>query len=238
MILAIDTATRWTAIGLHDGTAVVAEFGWFSAMTQTIELAPAVTDLLAKAHVGWTELKGVAVALGPGSYTGLRIGLGLAKGISLANGTPLIGVPTLDIVAYSLPKSEGLLVVVAEAGRTRVCAGYYRWGSRQPGGRNRKAVAAGWQATGERVIESWPALIATADAGTIFAGEISRDAARLIRVSDRQLRMASPAAAVRRAGYLAEIGWQRLRQNEADDPATLTPIYLRTPAGEVEVSGA
>jgi tRNA threonylcarbamoyladenosine biosynthesis protein TsaB len=238
MILAIDTATRWTAVGLHDGTAVIAEFGWFSAMTQTVELAPAVTDLLAKAGVAWGDLKAVAVAIGPGSYTGLRIGLGLAKGIALANSTPLVGVPTLDIVAYALPESDRPLVVVAEAGRTRVCAGFYRWQAKRPGGRNRKATEAGWLATAEPVIESWPALISGARAGAIFAGEVSREAAGLIRASDKHLRLVSPAAAVRRAGYLAEIAWQRLRREEADDAAALAPIYLRGPAGEIVAPGA
>jgi tRNA threonylcarbamoyladenosine biosynthesis protein TsaB len=237
MILAIDTATRWTAVGLHDGTAVIAEFGWFSAMTQTVELAPAVTDLLAKARLDWADLKAVAVAIGPGSYTGLRIGLAVAKGIALANGTPLIGVPTLDIVAHSLPESAAPLAVVAEAGRTRVCAGFYRWQPQRPGGRNRKAAAAGWQMAGAPVIESWPALIDMAAAGTVFAGEISPEATRLIRAQDKELRLVSPAAAARRAGYLAEIGWRRLRRHEDDDPGSLAPIYLRGPAGEVESSG-
>jgi tRNA threonylcarbamoyladenosine biosynthesis protein TsaB len=232
MMLAIDTATRWTAVGLHDGTAVLAEFGWFSAMTQTIELAPAITQALARARRDWADLQGVAVALGPGSYTGLRIGLGLAKGIALANGTPLFGVPTLDIVAYALPEAKGPLVVVAEAGRTRVCAGRYTWQARQTTGRSRKATAAGWQPAGEPVIESWPALIDAVETGALFAGEISPDAARLIRSSDKALRLAPPAAAVRRAGFLAEIGWQRLHRNESSDPASLAPIYLRGPAGE------
>jgi tRNA threonylcarbamoyladenosine biosynthesis protein TsaB len=232
MILAIDTATRWTAVGLHDGTAVLAEFGWFSAMTQTIELAPAVAEALARARVDWATLQGVAVALGPGSYTGLRIGLGLAKGIALAHGTPLFGVPTLDIVAHALPEATGALMVVAEAGRTRVCAGHYVWQPRRPAGRNRKATAARWQPVGEAVIESWPTLLEAAEPGTLFAGEISADAARLIRASDKALRLVAPAAAVRRAGILAEIGWERLRSHESSDPASLAPIYLRGPAGE------
>jgi tRNA threonylcarbamoyladenosine biosynthesis protein TsaB len=237
MILAIDTATRWTAVGLHDGTAVLAECGWFGAMTQTVAVAPALEDLLAKTDVSWADVKAVAVAIGPGSYTGLRIGLGLAKGIALAHGMPLIGVPTLDIVAQAQPKTDRPLVAVAEAGRTRVCAGSYRWQAKLPRGRSRKAAGPGWQPIAGPIIESWPALIAGAEAGTIFAGEVSAEAAHLIRVSEKDLQLVAPVAAVRRAGYLAEIAWQRLRRNESDDAAALAPIYLRSPAGEVETPG-
>ncbi|MCA9960226.1 MAG: hypothetical protein KC443_14390, partial [Anaerolineales bacterium] len=68
MILAIDTATRWTGLALHDGTAVIAEAGWRSINTQTIELSPAIAGLLQRADTDSGELKGIAVAIGPGSY--------------------------------------------------------------------------------------------------------------------------------------------------------------------------
>ena len=73
----------------------------------------------------------MAVALGPGSYTGLRIGLGFAKGLALANQIPLIGVPTLDILAASVGELPGRLLLAAEAGRTRVCVAVYQWQKRQ-----------------------------------------------------------------------------------------------------------
>jgi tRNA threonylcarbamoyladenosine biosynthesis protein TsaB len=218
MLLAIDTATRWTGLALHDGSAVVVELGWRSLNTQTVELAPAVADLLRRVGVTAAALSGIAVSLGPGSYTGLRVGLGLAKGLALANQTPLIGVPTLDIVAASLGELPGQLVVVAEAGRTRVCAAPYQW-------RGNK----GWQAKAIPTITSWPDLLQDIAEPATFAGEITPEAAKLIR--DKKLRLVSPADSVRRAGYLAEIGWKRLRKGQVDDPAALVPLYLREPGG-------
>jgi tRNA threonylcarbamoyladenosine biosynthesis protein TsaB len=220
MILAIDTATRWAGLALYDGRTLLAEVGWHSKNNHTVELAPGVADLMRRTEVAPGDLAAVAVAIGPGSYTGLRIGLGFAKGLALANHTRLIGVPTLDIVAAGQPLSEGTLVAIAEAGRTRVCAGTYEWKGKK-----------GWQSQTTPVISSWDELLATVDGPATFAGEIKPAAAKKIRAAGKSLRMASAASSARRAGYLAEIGWERLRRGWIDDPATLAPIYLRDPSG-------
>lgn len=221
MILAIDTATRWTGLALHDETAVIAEVGWRSINTQTIELSPAIAGLLQRAGIHSSDLKGIAVAIGPGSYTGLRVGLAVAKGIALAHQTPLLGVPTLDIVAAGFGSLPGNLAVVAEAGRTRICAAVYAWNGRK-----------GWQAAATPVIESWPNFLSTlSDEPITFAGEITAEAARQIRAASKVYRLATPAASTRRAGCLAEIGWQRLRKGQLDDAASLAPIYLKAPGG-------
>ena len=130
MILGIDTATRWLGLALHSGTAVIAETGWKCQNNHTIELTPAINEMLKRADLTPSDLDAVAVAIGPGSYTGLRVGLAVAKGIALANQIPLIGVSTLDIVASSFGPLPGKLVVVAEAGRTRIVAAAYEWQSR------------------------------------------------------------------------------------------------------------
>lgn len=221
MILAIDTATKWTGLALYDGRTLLAETGWHSTNTHTVELAPSVAELLRRTGIQATDLAAVAVAIGPGSYTGLRIGLGFAKGLSLANQTRLIGVPTLDIVAASQSYSEGQLVAIAEAGRSRVCAGLYQW-------RGKK----GWQSQEQPIIDSWQNLLDSLEGPTIFAGEINPAAAKLIRAAGKSFQIANAMNSARRAGYLAEIGWQRLRRGWVDDPATLAPIYLRDPAGK------
>ncbi|MCB8943795.1 MAG: tRNA (adenosine(37)-N6)-threonylcarbamoyltransferase complex dimerization subunit type 1 TsaB [Ardenticatenaceae bacterium] len=218
MILAIDTATRWLGLALHDGTAVLAEQGWRSFQTQTVELMPAIGEMLKREGITAVDLKAIAVAIGPGSYTGLRVGLAAAKGMALANRTPLIGVSTLDILAAATGPYEAQLLIAAEAGRSRVCAAIYRWHSRH-----------GWQAHNEPVIEAWPELLAQLNRPTVATGEITADAAKLIRKAGHQVVPA--AAATRRAGYLAEIGWQRLRKNKTDNASTLSPIYLRNPDG-------
>ena len=221
IILALDTATRWTGLALYDGKTVIAEQGWRGLHTQTVELTPAIGQLLAKADMNAADLRAIAVAIGPGSYTSLRVGLAAAKGLSLAHQIPLIGVPTLDIMAASVGLRTGLLVVIVEAGRKRVIAGMYRWQEKQ-----------GWQASERPIIENWESLLSLLETSTTFAGEISPEAIKLIRASKKPFYLVPPAASVRRAGYLAEIGWRRLRQDIVDDAASLAPTYLRGPSGK------
>lgn len=220
MILAIDTATRWLGMALHDGTAVLAEMGWRCLNNHTIELTPNLQVMMQRANVTPADLDGIAVAIGPGSYTGLRVGMALAKGLALANQTPLLGISTLDIVAAAFGPFPGQLWVVAEAGRTRICTAPYEWEN----GR-------GWQTSETPIIESWESLLPKLEGRVSFAGEITAQATKQIKAADRTFQVMPPATAVRRAGYLAELGWRRLRAGNVDDAQTLAPIYLRDPAG-------
>lgn len=218
MILGIDTATSWTALAVHDGTTVLAEMGWHSRQTQTIELAPAIQRLWTQAGITAADLEAVAVTIGPGSYTGLRIGMAAAKGIALGHKLPLIGVGTLDVVAAGLGYLEGNLVVVAEAGRNRLWSGRYEWQARK-----------GWQPVAEPDLLDWDTLLAAVDPPMVVAGEVSAEASRQIRRT-AGVRVVSPAASVRRGAVLAEIGYQRWKSHDVTDAAALAPVYLREPA--------
>lgn len=218
MILAIDTATDWVGLALHDGGSVLAEFGWRSRRTQTIELAPAVAQLWARTGVAAEDLIAVAVAVGPGSYTGLRVGLALAKGLALGQKLPLIGVPTLDIVAASVTRMDTDLLVLAQAGRKRLWAGQYSWKDKR-----------GWEPVGEPMLTEWEELLGRVQVAVAFAGEIDGAAAKLIRRANRSAVIVSPASSVRRAAVLAEIGWQRWKSKDVSDANTLAPLYLKEP---------
>jgi len=220
MLLAIDTATRWVGLALHDGTSIVAESGWRCVNTHTIELAPAIDEMLKRIDLSPADLQGIAVAIGPGSYTGLRVALALAKGLALANTVPLVGVPTLDIVAASIGPVASRLVASASAGRSRVSIAEYKWQNDI------------WLAEKSPISGSWEGILAELDEHTtIFAGEIEPAAAKMIRLASKKYRVALPASSVRRAGFLAELGWRRLRERRLDDVSNLAPIYLRNPDG-------
>lgn len=220
MILAIDTATHWMGLALHDGTAVLAEAGWHSNRTQTIELSPAVRGMLSRAGVNSSDLEAIAVAIGPGSYTGMRVGLAVAKGMALAGQIPLIGVPTLDIIAAGIGYRPGRLLVAVRAGRRRISAATYAWDEK-----------GGWEAEERPTNTTWEALLPALQGEIAFAGEIDAAAAKQIRAAGRSFTVVDPAFSVRRAGLLAELGWRRLRRGEVDDAAALAPDYLQEPAG-------
>ncbi len=217
MFLAIDTATRQISLALHDGLSVVAEQTWRTADYHSVELAPQTALLLRRAGVEPAHLAGIAVAIGPGSYTGLRIGLGLAKGLALAQDRPLCGVSTFDSLLRAQPPWEGKLVAILQAGRRRILAAAYRW------------QLAGWQAEGEARVLEWAMLADELAAETgerlRLCGEIDETGQEALRRLKDRVQLASPAQALRRAGYLAEIGWERLRQKRMDSAAALAPVY-------------
>lgn len=221
MLLALDTATDLASIALYDGWRVVAEHSWHSARRHTVELAPHVSALLAQAGVYPSQLLAVAVSLGPGSFTGLRVALSLAKGLTLATGAALIGVPTLDVVAYPHQWQPRPVCAVVQAGRGRLCWALYRH------------TANGWETVTGYRLSPVDAVAAAADEPTLFSGELlAQNADRLSHLLGERFLLAPPAMRLRRAGMLAEIAWARWQAGKIDDPATLSPIYLHEPSGE------
>ncbi|MEN8098472.1 MAG: tRNA (adenosine(37)-N6)-threonylcarbamoyltransferase complex dimerization subunit type 1 TsaB [Chloroflexota bacterium] len=216
MLLAIDTATRVLSLALHDGDRVVGELTWQSANYHTVELTPSVAAMLQQAAITPSDLKAVAVAIGPGSYTGLRIGLAVAKGLALAHSIPLIGVPTLDIVVAPIGKEERPLQAVLQAGRSRICTCCYHW---QDGK---------WRSVSDTTITTWEELLSDLKTQTLFVGEIDTVGQNMIRRQKDDAVLLSGASSLRRSGFLAEIGWERFKRNQTDDPASLAPIYLNT----------
>jgi len=220
MLLAVDTATQMAGIALYDEVRgwVVGEEMWQSAENHTVELMPRIVRLLDQQHVVPEDLTGLVVSLGPGSFTGLRIALSVAKGLSMALDLPLAGVPTLDVVAEPHKEQRLPICALLRAGRGRFAFGHYfryrgRW-------RRRSAVR----------IDTLENVCDEMEGPALYCGEIdAREAEQILaRVGDEAV-VASPAGSLRRAAYLAELGWARLAQGSADDPATLSPIYLKQP---------
>lgn len=233
MLLALDTSTRAVGLALYDGAQVLSEAVWTSHDHHTVELAPAVAEMLEKCRAKVQDLEALAVALGPGSFTGLRIGLALAKGIALVRRIPIIGIPTLDILAAAQPVSEQWgLAAVLRAGRGRLATGWYQAGSAssasQPDGKGSHGTkgALSWQPSGKIEVFTPDDLLQHIQTPTLVCGELTEDERHLLGRKRKNVILASPAHSLRRPGFLAEIGWQRWQQGYADDPAVLSPIYL------------
>ncbi len=221
MLLSLDTATRQSGIALYDGQQLVAELNWHSVDAQTTELLPRLEQVLAWAKVRPADLSAIAVSLGPGSFTGVRVALSLAKGMALAHGLPLLGVPTLDAAAYPYLGDSLPVCAVVQAGRGRVL-----WSIYQP---DAPAADAGRDAAPIALTEH-AGLAAAIDRPLRVVGELSPDLRALLAEQIGQLAMlAGPAAGARRAGCVAELGWLRWQAGQVDDAASLSPIYLREP---------
>jgi len=213
MLLGIDTSTQSVGIAIYDGHQILCEESWISRRYHTVELARAVDANLKRAGLNPKDLDVLAVATGPGSFTGLRIGMALVKGLAYTHQLPVIGIPTLNITARAVPPSEKRLAAVLQAGRTRLAVGWYitendRWIS-------------------EDLIEnlSLEELLGKIDQPCILTGELTKEI-REVTADHDLLTIVDPTLAMRSPKYLAELAWERWQAGDLDDVLTLKPYYL------------
>jgi tRNA threonylcarbamoyladenosine biosynthesis protein TsaB len=166
-----------------------------------------------------SDLSAFGVAIGPGSFTSLRVGLAFVKGLALARHLPVIGVPTLDAVAASMPVQDIPLAAVLQAGRGRIAVGWY------------KASENGWQADGPARTTNADALAESIHHPTLIVGELSAEERQRLARKRRNIQLASPAQSVRRPAVLAELAWARWQSGQTDEAASLAPIYLHVEGG-------
>jgi tRNA threonylcarbamoyladenosine biosynthesis protein TsaB len=219
MILAIDTSTAQLGLALYDGAMVIAELTWTSHQRHTVELAPALSGLLNRTGLSMSGLSAVGVAIGPGSFTSLRVGLAFVKGLALARRLPVIGVPTLDVVAASVPVQGLPLAAMLQAGRGRIAVGWY------------KASENGWQAEGPIEATTADKLAESIHHPTLIVGELSAEERQRLARKRKNIQLASPAQSVRRPALLAELAWARWQSGQTDDATSLAPIYLHVEGG-------
>ena len=213
MILAVDTSTRMMGIAIFDGVKVIGQESWITQHHHTIELAEAVENILNRVRLGTDDLDALGVALGPGSFTGLRIGLAFMKGIAFHHQIPLLGIPSLDVVAAAQPLKCEDLVTVLEAGRERFAAGWYR------------AEQEAWVPRGDLENLTLEELVGKITKTTQVAGELSKEARETLQTIPEVI-LASPVHSLRNPAFLAFLAWNAWQDGKRDDPSTLSPIYL------------
>lgn len=218
LLLALDTATQTTGLALHNGARILAEATWLGGGRQTVELGPQVAILMRRAGITPADLSGVALALGPGSYSGLRVGMAFAKGLALAHGLPMIGVPTLDILAKYQPLGVPALAVVIQAGRRRLSVGRY------------SVVGGQWKAKGEITNLTFTEFTTSLPGGCYVCGELTAEQRESLQ-TDWKAVVAPPAMCVRRPAVLADIASLQLRAGQVSKPHQLAPIYSGTVSG-------
>lgn len=214
MLLAVDTSTSWIGLALYDGARVLAEMTFQSKSHHTVELSPAVREILDRCAVKPGDLQALGVATGPGSFTSLRIGLALVKGMALALRIPVVGVPTFEVLAAAQPVRETQLAAILQAGRGRLAVVWY------------DAHGDHWTARGEPQVTTAEELVLQFNKPTLVAGEMNAEERQILSRRRRNAIMASPAQSLRRPGFLAEIAWLRWQHGDVDEVVSLAPIYL------------
>lgn len=220
MLLAVDTSSRNIGLALYLEDRVIHESVWVSDNYHTTQLAPAVQQALQQSGVQISDLQAVAVAIGPGSFTGLRIGMALAKGLALARHLPLVGIPSLDILAASQPVQDLPLIAVLQVGRGRLAGRAYR-AEKVP-----RSSQFAWRAYGALENFTAESLSERLQEQTIICGELYEEDRLTLRRNRKLVVLATPAWSVRRPAFLAELAWKRWQAGDTDDPNQLKPIYL------------
>jgi tRNA threonylcarbamoyladenosine biosynthesis protein TsaB len=221
MLLAIDTSTSYASIALVGSGQTVAELNWAVGQRHSTELLPRLDALLAAHGIAQHQLERIAVALGPGSFNGVRVALATAKSLAFALGVPLHGVPTLDVIAWGQHLAAGPVWALLEAGRGQLYAARYATPT---------ASAEGWAPEDGYLLLTSDELAERVGVAAAMCGEWRPETRATLetRLSPGVL-FASPLE-TRRAAWLAELALARAARGLYDEPASLEPLYLRRPA--------
>ena len=223
-ILAIDTASSVSSVAVASEGKLQAEVTVEAGRTHSETLLSHIEGALSFAGVERSALTGVAVSIGPGSFTGLRIGLATAKAIAYGLGIPLVGVSTLAALALAVPVSDVHTLALMDAQKGNAYAGLYEW---RDGSLHEVRPV--------RVAPLAEAIAEAADRGkpVLLTGELAvKKRARLGNLPDN-VTLAPAHLLTARASHVAWLGIARLAAGERDDPMTLEPFYIRRSEAEV-----
>jgi tRNA threonylcarbamoyladenosine biosynthesis protein TsaB len=227
LILAIETATGCGSVSLTRGDTgagrLLAEATAQPEVTHSRRLLGSVDWIMKAAGVHWSDLDGVAVSLGPGSFTGLRIGMAAAKGIVLAAGVPFIGVSTLDAMALSCPVIDRPLWCLLDARKQEVYAACYRPGKNNRPERVGKSMVIRPEQLQKKINQ--PVFLAGPGVDEYYDFFEAIEDVQLVTAA-----LCSPGAA--RVGFLAA---EKLLQGNTMDPSTAAPLYVRASEAEINL---
>ena len=203
---------------VRDGR-VLAERSQRESRSHAASLPGLVEQVLSDAGLGIEGVEGLAVSIGPGSFTGLRIGLSLAKGIALAGGLPLVGVPTLEALAWVAAAAPGETICAAlDARKHEVYAALFA------------ATSAGPRRLTPDLALAPEALAARLEAPCVVLGDAVEVYGKVLgaRAALRPFATHHP-----RGGVIARLGAARIAAGEAANPGALEPVYVRPPDAEL-----
>ncbi len=232
MLLALDTATATASVAVYDLAAdqLLAELTWQARRRQTQDLLPALGDLLRLIEMRPQQITALAVTTGPGSFTGVRIAISAAKGLSLGlpQSPDVIGVPTLSVTAapfLALAGATEAAVGAAVCAAIQAGRGRYNWAWFDGRDCLHRPEAADHHAG---TVREFADALAARSESVWLAGEVGPD---LLAAAGEMghVHCADPITGLRRAGQLARLAALHLRAGHRDEIETLQPLYLRNP---------
>jgi len=222
-ILAADTSSTTGSVALLEDGLLAAEWTLATSRTHNRRLLKTVDGLLREAGRSLREMDGLAVTSGPGSFTGLRIGLSTFKTLAWALGKPFAGIPTMDALAAPLSFARHPLCALVDARKKEVYCAFYDFDEK-----GNPRLRGPCRALPPEELES---LVAEP---TLFCGDgwlAYRDLLRE-RLKERLVELPGPFHSIR-AAFVASLARERLARGEGDDPVTAVPLYVRPSEAEI-----
>ena len=215
-ILAIDTSTSRFSVALSDGEKILAERN--IVLTKVLEnsIIPVIDSVLKKAKTPLAKLDGFAVGLGPGSFTSLRVGVSTIKAFCLATDKPVVGIPSLDIIAQGVNLPKGQVCVITDARRNLVYAAIYR----KEGSRLKQISDYLLVPMDELLNKISQDTLFTGDAVDIFKNNI------IERKNKFKSVFVSKSFWYPESRHLVQLSLKRFKENRIDNPHKLLPLYL------------
>ena len=214
-ILGVDTSTSIGSVGLIDGDNSVAEHTLDIVQAHSSRVMPAIDQVLKWGTLTVHELDACAVGIGPGSFTGVRIGVGTIKSLCYASEKPIIGVSTLEAIAYNLRYTDGLICCVLDARRDEVYGAVFHGGTEL----ERRC---------DDLCAPLDQLLDKIDAPAVFVGDgLGRYADAIQERCGTNATFADATFNVPRGTSIARLGGQRLLNGDSDDYFALIPNYVR-----------
>ena len=223
-ILALETSTLVSSVALGTVDTLLGEITLQTKKTHSELLMPHIDKLLRMAGIKKTELKAVAVSIGPGSFTGLRIGLATAKTLAYALQIPIVGVPSLAALAYGCSVPGVILAPMLDAQKGNVYQAVFKW---------QNGELQELRAT--RVVDIQEALedLTQYDLPVLVMGEAAVLHSEKIQKVGKNLELAKPHLIIQRAASVVGLGHTLLKQGNVEDVMTLEPVYIRRSEAEV-----
>lgn len=227
-ILAIETSTMLGGIAIMDDlSGLIAEVRLNVKSTHSERLMTEIAHVLKQAELKVSDIDVFAIAIGPGSFTGLRIGLSAVKGFSYATGKPIVSVPTLEALAWNFPYSRHPVCTMLDARKKEVYSALFKW---EDGGFIRLIDEVSIKV--DRVLED---IKLSSDKRVVFTGEgaiLYRD--KIIEVMGNKAIFASPEKIVPSPANVASIGIKKAIKGEFSEPVSLVPFYIRRSEAELK----
>lgn len=224
MWLGIETSSLVSSVALMDEERLVGELTVQAGLTHSEQLVPHIDMLLQSTQVTKDMLKGIMVSIGPGSFTGLRIGMGTAKAMAYALQIPLYGVMTMDSLAHNIPYTDYTICTVVDAQKKHVYAALYHYEA------NRLL-----RIEDLFVVEAANLINRFRDykEKVIFIGDGIKRIEKLLDESDSNCTIADIMRRIPKASSLLLAGKELARKNLISDPMDMVPYYIRRSEAEV-----